>query len=74
MNHPLARLARTISWEFLSTQCGAVYSDGPGQPPLPTRLMAGIAILKYMHNLCVIAGSRTHTSNTSAARSSSSTD
>ena len=22
----------------------------PGQPPLPTRLMAGLAILKHMHN------------------------
>lgn len=51
LNHPLARLARTIGWEFLETECGAVYSDGPGQPPLATRLMAGIAILKYMHNL-----------------------
>ena len=51
LDHPLARLARTIGWEFLETECGAVYSDGPGQPPLPTRLMAGIAILKYMHNL-----------------------
>lgn len=30
---------------------GAVYSDGPGQPPLPTRLMAGLAILKHMHDL-----------------------
>jgi IS5 family transposase len=24
---------------------------GPGQPPLPTRLMAGLFILKHMHNL-----------------------
>ena len=24
---------------------------GPGQPPLPTRLVAGIFILKHMHNL-----------------------
>jgi Transposase domain (DUF772) len=30
---------------------GAVSNDGPGQPPLPTRLMAGLAILKHMHNL-----------------------
>ena len=30
---------------------GAVYTDGPGQPPLPTRLMAGLIILKYTHNL-----------------------
>jgi len=51
MNHALARLARTVDWEFLAKEFGAVYSDGPGQPPLSTRLMAGIAILKYMHNL-----------------------
>src|SRR5690349_4395402 len=30
---------------------GAVYSDKPGQPPLPTRLMAGLSILKHTHNL-----------------------
>jgi hypothetical protein len=24
-----------------------VYTDKPGQPPLPTRLMAGLAILKH---------------------------
>jgi hypothetical protein len=24
----------------------AIYTDRPGQPPLPTRLMAGLAILK----------------------------
>src|ERR1700744_6062693 len=24
---------------------------GPGQPPLPTRLMAGLTILKYTHDL-----------------------
>jgi hypothetical protein len=32
-------------------QFGAVYSDRPGQPPLPTRLMAGLSILKHTHNL-----------------------
>jgi IS5 family transposase len=51
MAHPLAVLARTVGWSFIEQECGAVYSDGPGQPPMPTRLMAGIAILKYMHNL-----------------------
>jgi transposase, IS5 family len=30
---------------------GAVYSDKAGHPPLPTRLMAGLSILKHMHNL-----------------------
>jgi IS5 family transposase len=47
----LAKLARTIDWGFLEERCGAVYNDGPGQPPLPTRLMAGLAILKHLHDL-----------------------
>jgi transposase, IS5 family len=51
LNHPLVKLAHTIDWGFLEERFGAVYSDGPGQPPLPTRLMAGLAILKHMHDL-----------------------
>ena len=51
INHLLAKLGRTVDWGFLETSFGAVYSDGPGQPPLPTRLRAGIAILKHMHDL-----------------------
>jgi IS5 family transposase len=51
MSHPLVKLAATIDWGFLERSFGAVYNDGPGQPPLPTRLMAGLAILKHMHDL-----------------------
>jgi IS5 family transposase len=51
LNHALAKLARIIDWRFLEEKFGAVYSDGPGQPPLPTRLMAGLAILKHTYNL-----------------------
>ncbi|RWB39766.1 MAG: IS5 family transposase [Mesorhizobium sp.] len=51
MNHELVRLARTIDWPVLEARFGAVYSDGPGMPPLPTRLMAGLAILKHTFNL-----------------------
>ena len=51
MSHALVKLAEAIDWGFLETSFGAVYSDGPGQPPLPTRLMAGLAILKHMHDL-----------------------
>ena len=47
----LVRLARTIDWGFLETTFGAVYEDGAGRPPLPTRLMAGLAILKHTYNL-----------------------
>lgn len=51
MGHPLAKLAATIDWGFLEQRFGVVYADVPGRPPLPTRLMAGLAILKHMHDL-----------------------
>jgi hypothetical protein len=44
MSHPLVRLARAIDRRFQEEQFGAVYTDGVGRPPLPTRLMAGPAI------------------------------
>ena len=49
--HPLVRLALRMDWGFLEARFGAVYRAGAGQPPLPTRLMAGLAILKHMHGL-----------------------
>ena len=51
MNHPRVRLAGRIDWGFLESKLGAVYTDGPGSPPLPTRLMAGLHILKYSEDL-----------------------
>ncbi len=51
LDHPLAKLGRAIDWGFLEGRFGAVYSDKAGHPPLPTRLMAGLSILKHMHNL-----------------------
>ncbi len=51
MDHALVKLAKTIDWRFLEERLGEVYDDDPGRPPLPTRLMAGLAILKSMHNL-----------------------
>src|SRR5258708_6401543 len=51
MDHGLVKLARTIDWRFLEEKFGAVYADGSGRPPLPTRLMAGLAILKHTYNL-----------------------
>src|SRR5260370_3596963 len=44
MNHALVKLARTIDLRFLEEKLGAGYTDKPGQPPLPTRLMAGPAL------------------------------
>jgi transposase, IS5 family len=51
LNHALAKLSKAVSWRFLEDKCGEVYADGPGMPPLPTRLMAGLAILKHTFNL-----------------------
>ncbi len=51
LDHPVVKLAAAIDWGFLEEQFGAVYTDAPGRPPLPTRLMAGLAILKHMHDL-----------------------
>src|SRR3954466_11127537 len=50
LNHPLVKLSGAIDWSFVEERCGAVYTDEPGRPPLPTRLMAGLAILKHMHD------------------------
>jgi IS5 family transposase len=51
LEHPLARLARAIDWAFLDGRFSSVCRPGPGQPPLPTRLVAGLLILKHMHDL-----------------------
>ncbi len=51
LGHPLVKLARSIDWRFLEEQFGAVYEDRTGRPPLPTRLMAGLAILKHTYDL-----------------------
>lgn len=52
MDHPLAKLARTVEWQFLEGRFSEVYTDDPGHPPLPTRLMAGLAILLSDEVLC----------------------
>ena len=51
LRHPLVRLAAEIDWDFLAGRFSSVCRLGPGQPPLPTRLVAGLFILKHMHNL-----------------------
>jgi IS5 family transposase len=51
LDHALVKLAKTIAWRFLEERFGAAYSDKPGHPPLPTRLMAGLAILKHTYDL-----------------------
>jgi transposase, IS5 family len=51
MRHPLVALAHEVDWAFIEKTFGEASTDGPGQPPLPTRLMAGLIILKYTHDL-----------------------
>ena len=51
LEHALVRLGRLIDWSFIEARCGEAYSDAPGHPPLPTRLMAGLAILKHTFDL-----------------------
>lgn len=51
LDHPPAKLSRQIDWGFLEERFGTVYDDDPGRPPLPPRLMAGLALLKHMHNV-----------------------
>ena len=45
------RLAGALDGRFLEERFGAVSEDGPGRPPLPTRRMAGLAIVKHRHDL-----------------------
>ncbi len=51
LKHPLVRLADRIDWDFLDSRFRTVCTPGPGQPGLPTRLVAGLFILKHMHSL-----------------------
>jgi hypothetical protein len=51
MKYPLVTLGRTEDWRFLEESFGEVSTDNPGQPSLPTRSMAGLAILKHTYDL-----------------------
>lgn len=68
LDHPLAKLARTIDWRFLEERFGAVYEDKPGRPPL---LMAGLSILKHTYDLSdeVLCERWVEITSSSAARS-----
>lgn len=51
LGHLLARLAQRIDWGFLDRGFSSVCTAGDGRPPLPTRRVAGLLILKHMHSL-----------------------
>ena len=48
--HELVLLAYKIDWQRFDDAFAPLFSD-LGQPALPTRLMVGLNILKYMYNL-----------------------
>jgi hypothetical protein len=51
MSHPLVVLAKAIDWRFLEQKFNAVDADDAGRPPLPARLMVGLAIPKRTCNV-----------------------
>jgi transposase, IS5 family len=48
---PLFILSGQINWAVFEETFGAEYTDGPGQPPKPIRLMVGLMMLQHMHGL-----------------------
>jgi len=51
MNHELVRLAMAISWDAITAELRPMYSTNNGRPAVPTRLMAGLQLLKHTFNL-----------------------
>jgi IS5 family transposase len=51
MGHELVRLAQTINWEAINTEFRPMYCPNNGRPAVPTRLMAGLQLLKHTFNL-----------------------
>ncbi len=51
LEHPLARLARTVQWERFDEAFTPLYDPGNGRPAIPTRLMVGLHYLKHLYQL-----------------------
>jgi IS5 family transposase len=51
MNHELVRLAQTINWDAIAAEFRPMYCPNNGRPAVPTRLMAGLQLLKHTFNL-----------------------
>lgn len=49
-HHALYRLANCLNWDYLVKELGPYYSEGPGRPEIPIRVMAGLHYLKYLEN------------------------
>jgi len=51
LEHPLARLARTVKWERFDEAFTPLYDPGNGRPAIATRLMVGLHYLKHLYQL-----------------------
>lgn len=51
MDHELVRLAQTINWDAIAAEFRPMYCPNNGRPAVPTRLMAGLQLLKHTFNL-----------------------
>jgi hypothetical protein len=75
--HPLVKLAGLIDWSRFDEAYGRFYTQ-KGRPGLPTRLMAGLHLLKHMDGCptkrSAPAGWRIPTGSTSAASCISATN
>jgi len=49
--HELLKLSKAIPWDQLESEFSALYSYGPGQPPISVRLATGLMILQHMFNV-----------------------
>lgn len=48
--HGLYQLANRLNWDFLIKELGSYYSEGPGRPEIPIRVIVGLHYLKYLEN------------------------
>ena len=51
LDHELVRLAQTINWDGIAAEFRPMYCPDNGRPAVPTRLMAGLQLLKHTFNL-----------------------
>jgi IS5 family transposase len=51
LDHELVRLAQAISWDAIAAEFRPMYCPDNGRPAVPTRLMAGLQLLKHTFNL-----------------------
>lgn len=49
--HELVLLADRIDWEACETYFGRLYKPGLGRPPIPTRMMVGLHLIKHIEKL-----------------------